>query len=159
MPAGRHQPACFVDDAAVFGGLDFLREQPFAAFTLVGLVADHALGKQPGERLVEIDVTALLQGAGEKSRIEEVKHGVLDAANILVYRHPVLDRVALEGDRRTRRAIPQKIPGRIKKGVERVGLAAGRPAAARALNVLPGRMAVERIARPVERDVAWQFNR
>ena len=88
-----------------------------------------------------------------------MKNGMLDAADILVNRHPVIDRVALEGDRRARRAIPQKIPGRIEKGVERVGLAAGRPAAARAIDMFPGRMVIERITRPVEADVARQFDR
>ena len=50
------------------------------------------------------------------------------------------------GTARMRRAEAREVPGRIDEGVHGVGLARGRPAAARAGDVLPGRMAVERIA-------------
>ena len=45
------------------------------------------------------------------------------------------------------------------EGVHRVGFARRRPAALRARDVLPGRMAVERIARLIERHVLRQLDR
>src|SRR6476660_858090 len=53
----------------------------------------------------------------------------------------------------------QEVPGRVDEGVHGVGLAPRRTCAARARNVLPGRMAVERIARSVEGDVFRQRDR
>jgi uncharacterized protein YcfJ len=57
----------------------------------VGLVADHALGEQAGEGLVQVQVAGRLHGAGEEARIEQVQDRVLDAADILVDRQPVID--------------------------------------------------------------------
>src|SRR5262249_3592690 len=51
---------------------------------------------------------------------------------------------------------PREIPGRIDKRVHGVGLAPPRLVATRARDVLPGRMAVERISRAVEIDVVGQ---
>ncbi len=76
---------------------------------------------------------------------------MLDAADILIDRQPV----ALGARRRSaslrRGAVKRsEVPGRVDEGVHRVGLAPRRLAAARAGDMLPGRMAVERIAGPVE---------
>ena len=97
------------------------------------------------------DVTGLVHGAGEEARIEEMQDRVLDAADILIDRQPIADGIGVDRLARVRRAEARKIPGRIDEGVHRVGLARGRTAALRAGDVLPGRMAVERIARPRRR--------
>jgi hypothetical protein len=58
-----------------------------------------------------------------------------------------------------RRGETVEVPARIDERVERVGFAPPRPAALRAADVLPGRMAVERIARLFELDVLRQLDR
>src|SRR6187402_1435825 len=58
-----------------------------------------------------------------------------------------------------RRAEAREVPGRIDEGVHGVGLARCRSAALRASDVLPGRMAVERIAATVEGHVLRQLYR
>src|SRR5262245_45162015 len=54
---------------------------------------------------------------------------------------------------------PVEVPARIDEGIESVGFAPRGTAAGRTGDVLPGRMAVERIARPVELDVLGQLDR
>ena len=146
-PAVTGRPAG-VDQPPVGRRLDLLREEPFPGLALVGLVADHALREQPGERLVEIEIAALLQRPGEEPRIEQMQHGMLDAADILVDRHPVIDRA--RGRRRPAR-VPSRSAGnttRNSKKVSKVSVSrrAGLPQRGQ-VDVLPGRVVVERIAR------------
>ena len=85
---------------------------------------------------------------------------VLDAADILIDRQPAIDRVAI--GRRVvdpRIGEAREIPGRVDERVHGVGLAPRRAAAFRAGDILPGRMAVERIAGTVEGDVVRQLHR
>src|ERR1700758_5099666 len=84
---------------------------------------------------------------------------MFDAADVLIDRHPVIDCFALKRNWCPGRAETQEIPRRIEEGVERVGLAAGRSAATRAIDMFPGRMMIERVARPVEGDISRQFDR
>jgi hypothetical protein len=53
-------------------------------------VDHHALREQAGERLVDAEMAGAAHGAGEEARIEQVQDRVLDAADILVDRHPVV---------------------------------------------------------------------
>jgi hypothetical protein len=122
-------------------------------------VHDHALGEQPVERLVEMGVAGRFHGAGEKARIQEMQDRVLDAADILIDRHPVALGVAFGRRLCIRRGEAQEIPGRVHEGVHGVGLAPRRLAAARAGDVLPGRVTVERIAGTVEGDVLGRRHR
>ena len=55
-----------------------------------------------------------------------MQHGMLDAADILIDREPVIDIVAHERRRRAGRAEPREIPRRFEERIERVGLALGR---------------------------------
>src|SRR5207248_2787915 len=110
----RDRPARRIDEMSTLGGLDLLGEEPFAGLALVRFVAYHALRKQPGKRLVEIEIPAPLQRAGEEARVKQVENRVLDTADVLVDRHPIIDRLALKCDRRTRRAEAQEIPGRFE---------------------------------------------
>ena len=136
-----------------------LRQQPFAGRVLVGLVRDHALREETGERLVERDMSGAMHGAGEEARVEQVQDRVLHAADILIDRQPIADRVGVGRLSRVRRAEPREIPGRVDERVHRVGLADGGTAALRAGDMLPGRMAVERIARHVEAHVVGKLHR
>ena len=125
----------------------------------VGLVDDHALREQAGERLVEAEVAGHLHGAGEEARIEEMQDRVLDAADVLVDRQPVIGGALVGRRRGMRRGEAGEVPGRVDEGVHGVGLADRRLAADRAGDVLPRRVAVERVAGLVEGDVVGQPHR
>ena len=96
---------------------------------------DHALGEQPVERLArhaggEPDVD---EGPGVEAGVEQVEDGVLDAADVLVDRHPVAGGRRVERDVRAERvAEAEEVPRRVDERVHRVGLALGRPAVDRA---------------------------
>jgi hypothetical protein len=75
-----------------------------------------------------------------------MKHGVLDAADILVDRQPIVGRRRVDRRARVRVREPREVPGRIDEGVQGVGLAFGRAAAGWACRVFPGRMPRQRIA-------------
>jgi hypothetical protein len=62
----------------------------------------HALGEQSGERLRHADIAAIPQRAREETGIEEMQHRMLDAADILVDRHPIIHVFAFERRRRAR---------------------------------------------------------
>ena len=148
--------------AAVVGAfdLDLGRRDPRAVLLLVGLVHHHALREQAAERLVEPGVAGRLHRAGEEAAVEQMQDRVLDAADVLVDRQPVVDHLAVGrrgGDPRIGEA--REIPRRVDERVHRVGFTPRRLAALRTGDVLPGRMMVERIARPVEGDVVGQLHR
>ena len=88
----------------------------------IALVRHHALGEQPGERLLDVEVPGPLHRAGEEARIQQVQDRVLDAADILIDRHPVIDRLPLHRHIGVRAAEAREIPGAVDEGVERVGL-------------------------------------
>ncbi len=100
-----------------------------------------------------------LHRPGEEARIEQMQDRVLDAADILVDRQPVVDRRGIHRVLAAGIGEAREIPRGIDEGVEGVGLAPRRLAAGRAVHVLPGRMAVKRIARLVEGDVVGQQHR
>src|ERR1700732_1423760 len=102
---------------------------------------------------------------------------MLDPADILVDRHPVIDRLPIKGRWRPSRAEAQEVPRRFEEGVEGmgfarrrlcgarevprrfeeggedIGFAPRRLAAARAWDMLPCPMVIERIARHREVDI------
>ena len=85
---------------------------------------------------------------------------MLDAADILVDRQPMIGRRPIGRGRRIGRiGEAHEIPGRIDERIHRVRLARRRPAALRAGDVLPCRMAVKRIAGLIERHVVGQLDR
>src|SRR5262245_64593778 len=120
---------------------------------------DHALREQTLERLVDRRVPGLVHGAGEEARIEEMQDGVLDAAYILIDREPIADGIRIDWHLRMRRTETCEVPGRIDESVHGVGLARGRPATARAGHMLPGGMAIERIAATVEAHILRELHR
>ena len=133
--------------------------EPLAVAGAIGLVADHALGEEAGEGLVEVEVTAFGHGAGVKARIEQMQDRMLDPADVLVDRQPIVDRRAFDRRVGARTAEAGEIPGRLHEGIEGIGFPLGRLAAARAVRVLPGRMVGQRIARCLEGHVLRQPDR
>ena len=100
--------------------------------------ADHPLVEEPGERLAERAHAHLVHDLGEEPRVEEVEHGMLDAADVLVDGQPVvgdgaLERLLVVG----RIGIADEVPGRVDERVHRVRLAEGRTAALRTGRVDP----------------------
>ena len=109
---------------------------PFAVLPAKGLVHHHALGEQSGERLFEPDVTGLFHGAGEEAAVEQMQDRVLDAADILIDRHPGvgdgrIGRCALD----PRIGEAGEIPRRVRRSIHGVGLAPRRAAALRTMHV------------------------
>ena len=116
----------------------------------------HALRKQAGKGLGDIDLADALERPRPEPRIQQVENGVLDTADILPHRQPAGDFRRVE--RRIHRLAgkAQEIPGGIDECVERVGLAPRRMAALRAIDMLPRRVALQRIARNGEVHVLGQ---
>src|SRR5690606_23699893 len=93
------------------------------------------------------------QGAGDEAGVEQVKDRVFHAADVLVHREPfggggLVDRLGGFGVGEA-----GEIPGAVHEGVERVRLTPGGGAARRTVDVLPGRVTVQRVAGHVEGDV------
>jgi RNase H-fold protein (predicted Holliday junction resolvase) len=73
-----------------------------------------------------LEVAEVAQRLAEEPRVEQVQDRVLDAADVLVDRHPRVDGVAATTrPRRCGVAVAQEVPGRVDEGVHRVGLAPG----------------------------------
>ena len=93
--------------------------------------ANHALGEEPLERLVESYESFVPQELDDKPRIEQVEYRVLHASYVLVDREPGVDQVGIE---RTPvvagREVPEKVPARVHEGVHRIGVALRLPPAA-----------------------------
>src|SRR6516162_9190141 len=122
-------------------------------------MTNHSLCEKTSKGLVQIEISTRTQRAHIKTRVEEVEDGMFDAADVLIDRHPVIDRLALECDRRPRRTKTQEIPGRFEEGVQGVGLAAGGSATTWAIDMFPGRVVIERISREREIDILGQRDR
>ena len=82
-----------------------------------------------------------LQHHGEEPRVQQVQHGVLDAADVDVARTPRVDQVGCRTALGVvvRRAVAQEVPRRVDEGVHRVAVPLGRAAAGRAVDVDPVR--------------------
>ena len=99
---------------------------------------DHPLREQPRERLLDVEQPHVRQRLHEEARVHQVQDRVLDAADVLVDRHP-----AREHRRVPRRlvvarvAVAQEVPGRVDERVHRVRLALRVAAARRALDPHP----------------------
>jgi hypothetical protein len=129
---------------------------------LVGAAAEnvvehHALGQQVGEGLVVLDEPQVAHHLGPETRVEQVQDRVLDAADVLVGRHPVvaagIDHGRVRRARRGIDAVARVVPGRIDEGVHGVGFALGRLAAFGALAIHEVGALRQRIARAVRHAV------
>ncbi len=69
---------------------------------LRAVAVDHPLREQAGERLARRPTRSdVVQHLGEEARVQQVQDRVLDAADVLVDRQPVVDDLALERRPRT----------------------------------------------------------
>ena len=75
---------------------DLVGRKPCRRRRGIRLVADHALRHQPGERLVDAEIAAAPERPGEEPRIEEVQNRMLDAADVLIDRQPVIHGTPVE---------------------------------------------------------------
>ena len=101
--------------------------------------------EQPLERLAEADQAEVVQRLDEEARVEQVPLGVVDAADVLVDRHPVVDETPLERRRVVVGvAVAQEVPRRVDERVHRLRLAPAGTAALRAGDVDPVRVRSER---------------
>ena len=96
----------------------------FVGATRVNVVQHHALREQLGEGLVHFDQAQIAHDLGPEARIEQVQNGVLNAANVLVHRHPVVGTLGHHLLVVLGVAIAHEVPRRIDKGVHGVGFAA-----------------------------------
>ena len=103
----------------------------------------HALGQEPGEGLVVPEEPGIAHEPMEEARIEEMQDGVLDPADVLVDREPVIDPCIEHAPGLVGRAVAGVIPGRLEEGVEGVGLALRLAAAGRAARPIELRHALQ----------------
>src|SRR6185503_646394 len=139
--------------------LHFIGTKPAAVARTVGLVSDHSLGEQPLEGLSNADLPEPFQRSGPEASVEQVQDRMLDAADILGDRKPLLGFGPIERPVGGLAGEADEVPARIHESVERVGLARRLAFASRTGHMLPGRMAVERVARLVELDVVGKDDR
>ena len=71
-------------------------DNPAAIGPLVGLVRHHALREQAGERLGHVDLADVLERPRPEARVEQVEDRMLDPADILADRQPLLGDRAIE---------------------------------------------------------------
>ena len=121
----------------------------------------HALREQARKRLAagQVQQAAIAQAAREEARIEQVQHGVLHPAHILIHGQPCRRGFAIEWLAVLISGEFGKVPAGICERVQRIGFARGVVAALRAARVLERRVTVERIAGAVELDVVGQLDR
>ena len=116
---------------------------PVGVVAVVGLGDDHALGEQVGRRLVAVHQPRIAHQLVEEAEIHQVQDRVLDAADVLVHRQPVVA-AAIHGFPGAGRGVARVVPARLHEGVEGVGLALGRAAALRAGGLAPLRVGLDR---------------
>ena len=69
------------------------------------------------------DQAEVAHHAGPEARVEQVQDRVLDAADVLVHRQPVVDALVHHGALVVRAGVAHVVPGRVHEGVHGVGLA------------------------------------
>lgn len=109
-----------------------------AAVVAVAVVAvghQHALGEEVLERLVVLDEAEIAHHLRPEAGVEQMEHGVLDAADVLVHRHPIVGALVDHGRGAVGRAVALEVPGAVDEGVHRVGFALGVAAALRDLTL------------------------
>ena len=116
--------------------------------------------KQARKGLPNPDEAQLVHDFDEEPRVEQVAGRVVDAADVLVDRHPVVGDRAIEGRLVVVRiAVAQEVPRGVDEGVHRLRLALPFASAARAWHVQPLRVGRERRdpLRPVVLDLRQQY--
>ena len=127
----------------------------------VNLMRDHALREQRIERLnrARRQMPRLVHRAGEEAAVKQMQNRMLHPADILVHVHPVGRILGIRRRFRTRGREPRVIPGRIHERIHGIRLAPRGRTTFRAGAFAPCGVAVQRVARNVERHIIGQFNR
>ena len=131
---------------------------PFVVAAEVDVIEQHALREQARERLVALHESQVAHHLGPEARVQQVQDRVLDAADVLVHRHPVVV-ARVDHRRRVRARVAHVVPRRIDERVHRVGLALRRLAARRARDVDEVGALAQRIAAAVGHAVLGQHDR
>ncbi len=126
---------------------------------LGAVLEHHALREQARERLAGADQALVAHQLGKEARVQQVQDGVLDAADVLVHRQPLVGALIQHGRVQIRTGKAREVPGRLEEGVEGVRLAPRRRAALRAGGLVELGHARQRRARAVDRDVLGQAHR
>ena len=109
------------------------RATPRVILPIERVVQDHALGEQVAKWLIEPDQTKVAHHPGPEPGVKQVQDGVLDPADVLVHRHPVIIAGINHGTTCVGRAVAHEVPGRVDKCVHRVGFASRWRVATRAV--------------------------
>ena len=107
---------------------------------------EHALRKEALERFIKLHQTEITHHLRPEAGVEKMKHGVFDAADVLIHRAPVVVALVDHGLVGVRRAVAHVVPGAVDKGVHRVGFTTCVGSALRALASEELFAFVERIA-------------
>ena len=68
------------------------------------VLVDHTLGQEAAEGLLRLDQARIVEHLCDEARIEQVQHGMLDTADILIHRHPVIRRFFIKRESSVMRA-------------------------------------------------------
>ncbi len=151
------------DALVVEHGLDVLLPEVVLAgvgrLLEVRALEHHALRQQVLERLAELDQLQVAHHLGPEARVQQVQDRVLDAADVLVHRHPVVGAGTHHPIRIGRIAVAHEVPRRIDERVHRVRLAARGLAALGAADVQEAGVLVQRVAGAVRDQVFRQHHR
>ena len=123
------------------------------------MIEHHALGKQVGKGFVVTDQAEVAHHLGPEARVEQVQDGVLDAADVLVHRHPVGGLCVDHRGFGKFAGVARVVPGRVHEGVHGVGFTPRRLAALRARRGEKIKALVQRIAGAVRDAVFGQLDR
>ena len=107
---------------------DFFRRNHVAlGLTHLGAVfQDHALREQVGERFIKVYEASIMEHLGEETGVQEMQDSMLDTADVLVNRCPVVDFILGKGSLIIFRVgVAQVIPGGADKGVHGIRFALG----------------------------------
>ena len=73
---------------------------------------DHALRQQIDKRFISGNMSQVAHYLCEKTCVQQVQHGMLNTADVLINRHPVVNCVTIKNAVfEVRRAVTQEIPG------------------------------------------------
>ena len=135
---------------------NFCRRNPASIIGLISLMRHHALCEQASERFAirQVDFPDIAHRPHKETGIKQMQHSMFDTADILIHRQPIgaFRRIIDAGEAR-------KIPAGIIERIERIGLPHGRLAAFRTVDMFPGRVMRQRIARLIETDIVRQLDR
>ena len=104
----------------------------------------HSLGQEVGEGLSDWNQALVTHQALKESRVEQMQNSVLDAADVLVHRHPVGGALVQHGGIAIAAREACEVPGGLDECVQGVGLALGGSTALRAGGLVEGRDLTER---------------